>query len=299
MTTTKFAKLSTAFTEYFGRNAIERLQSDVKTPAILIAGHQLTGKSTMAKRLATIYNGGQFYSVGSMFRELASSLNMSVAKQSRLLLDLQLHEQGKWDGSYDIKQNPLYGRRVDIELDYRTCQIVQGIDKQQPRNMYSVIEGRQPALIGNFIQNIYDRENLLKIYVKCNVRDKSIRFLEREVGKECAAIAEQQLPLDLDLDDMAAVVGHLSSLPLPNIDKVVEQFIENQHRDQDDRNRYMELYGLDYEASQFYDFIVDTSNETAANNLRKVTDFIDSLDRDNTVPTSLKNIKPLLGSPRL
>eukprot|EP01133_Synstelium_polycarpum_P003682 gene3682-4237_t len=133
--------------KYYGESTFNQLGSRIATrskPAILLAGHQLTGKSTMAKKLSNYYEGGSFYSVGSMFRELAASLNISVPEQSRILKEIQ--------------------ERVDVELDFKTCTLIQGIDLPMAPNSsttsseatstiteskYIVMEGRQPAILGN------------------------------------------------------------------------------------------------------------------------------------------------------
>ena len=46
-----------AFREYIGNHSIDELKNSItKKPMILIAGDQLTGKSTQAKRLSEKYN---------------------------------------------------------------------------------------------------------------------------------------------------------------------------------------------------------------------------------------------------
>ena len=50
--------IESAFKTYIGENSIELLRKDITDkPMLLIAGDQLTGKSTQAKRLAD-YLGG-------------------------------------------------------------------------------------------------------------------------------------------------------------------------------------------------------------------------------------------------
>ena len=71
---------------------------------ILIAGDQLTGKSTQAKNLANYYQG-TFYSVGNLFREVAAQRGITVAEQAKLLLT----ERG-----------------IDVEIDYKTCEMISG-----------------------------------------------------------------------------------------------------------------------------------------------------------------------------
>ena len=56
---------------------------------ILIAGDQLTGKSTQAKNLAN-YFSGTFHSVGNLFREVAAKRGITVAEQAKLLLQKEV-----------------------------------------------------------------------------------------------------------------------------------------------------------------------------------------------------------------
>ncbi|EGG18973.1 hypothetical protein DFA_02216 [Cavenderia fasciculata] len=303
----KFQKLTNAFKNYYGEDAIKRLllnSNNSNKPIILIGGHQLTGKSTMAKKISQHFQDGCFYSVGSMFRDLATSLNISVAEQSRLLREIEeYHKQPNNNNSIlsgqRIKNNPLFNIKVDLELDYRTCQIIQGVESTTPtttpHSKYSVIEGRQPALLGCFIQSLTNNNNnnndanhnnqMIKVYVKCSAREKALRYLEREVGKGASILADSVLPKEKDLErddhfsstNLSTIANTISKLPLENIDKIISGFIENQDRDQNDRKRYMDIYGLDYEDKDYYDLVIDTTGDTSENNLKKALDFINHL----------------------
>ena len=68
--------IESAFKKYIGEESIEDLKKSITDkPMILIAGDQLTGKSTQAKRLADDL-GGSFHSVGALFREAAKKRNI-------------------------------------------------------------------------------------------------------------------------------------------------------------------------------------------------------------------------------
>ena len=113
--------IGTAFKTYIGESSIDKLKSAITSkPMILIAGDQLTGKSTQAQRLAKHF-GGDFRSVGMLFREVASDRGITVAEQARLLLT----ERG-----------------IDVDIDYKTCQMIAG---SQIKSDLAVIEGRQPS----------------------------------------------------------------------------------------------------------------------------------------------------------
>ncbi len=66
------AGIEKAFKDYIASDSINKLREKITDkPMILIAGDQLTGKSTQAKNLAEYYRG-TFYSVGNLFREVAA-----------------------------------------------------------------------------------------------------------------------------------------------------------------------------------------------------------------------------------
>jgi len=122
-----------AFKEHIGSDSINKLRENITDkPMILIAGDQLTGKSTQAKNLAEHYNG-TFYSVGNLFREVATKRGITVAEQAKLLLT----ERG-----------------IDVEIDYKTCEMISG--KSIDTNL-GVIEGRQPAYMGSCLPSITPR----------------------------------------------------------------------------------------------------------------------------------------------
>ena len=90
--------IDTAFKKYIGPDSVEKLRSSInQKPMILIAGDQLTGKSTQAKNLSK-YFSGTFHSVGNLFREVAAKRGITVAEQAKLLLT----ERG-----------------IDVEIDYK------------------------------------------------------------------------------------------------------------------------------------------------------------------------------------
>ena len=77
--------IGNAFKKYIGKNSVKKLQESInQKPMILIAGDQLTGKSTQAKNLAEAFNG-TFHSVGNLFREVAAKRGITVAEQAKLL----------------------------------------------------------------------------------------------------------------------------------------------------------------------------------------------------------------------
>ena len=134
--------IETAFKNYIGFDSIDKLRNSInQKPMILIAGDQLTGKSTQAKNLAN-YFGGTFHSVGNLFREVAAKRGITVAEQAKLLLT----ERG-----------------IDVEIDYKTCEMISG---EKISTNLGVIEGRQPAYMGSFMENL-GKKNIVRIYFQC------------------------------------------------------------------------------------------------------------------------------------
>ncbi|KAN0029815.1 hypothetical protein ACTA71_007952 [Dictyostelium dimigraforme] len=283
-------KISKAYLDYFGKNAISDLKLIIEKnninkssiPNILIGGTQLTGKSTMGKKLANHFSKGKFYSVGGLFREAAALANISVAEQSKLLRIIQ---ENKDQSSVEDALKRLGGKRLDIEMDYKTCQIISGINnlkdgKNEKENYnYLVIEGRQPATMGYFTESL-GRKDLIKIYVTCSSRERAIRFIGREIGEQYAIEADKFLSTSSEKVNgpLSNLSKEISKLPIPNIDYIVKEFEKNQNRDEDDRQRYIDLYGMDYEDLGYYDFVIDTTGETAENNFNKAIKYLNDIE---------------------
>ena len=203
---------------------------------ILIAGDQLTGKSTQAKNLAEYYKG-TFYSVGNLFREVAAKRGITVAEQAKLLLT----ERG-----------------IDVEIDYKTCEMISGnsIDTN-----LGVIEGRQPAYMGSFMQELGKR-NLVRIYFQCSIREQALRFLRREIGELAYQKGLANVP-DIDYRTLKSLQDEIYNLELQDSNEVIQKFVDNQSRDEDDRERYSSLYGFDYGNLSGYDIVINTTNKEA------------------------------------
>ncbi len=229
--------IETAFKNYIGLDSVDKLRNSInEKPMILIAGDQLTGKSTQAKNLAN-YFSGTFHSVGNLFREVAAKRGITVAEQAKLLLT----ERG-----------------IDVEIDYKTCEMISG---ENIRTNLGVIEGRQPAYMGSFMENL-GKKNIVRIYFQCSIRDQALRFLRREIGEDAYTKGLENVP-DLVYDSLESLKDEIFNLGLAESDDVVERFIENQDRDNDDRARYFSLYGFDYGNLDGYDIVINTTNKEA------------------------------------
>ena len=240
-----------AFKEYIGSDSINKLRENITDkPMILIAGDQLTGKSTQAKNLAEHYSG-TFYSVGNLFREVAAKRGITVAEQAKLLLT----ERG-----------------IDVEIDYKTCQVITGAEID---TNLGVVEGRQPAYMGSFMASL-GKEHLVRLYLRCSIREQALRFLRREVGELAYLAGKSQIP-EKDYKNLESLNNEIENLEIEERDEIMADFIENQSRDEDDRHRYSGLYGFDYGNLKGYDIILDTNNkepdEVFEEILEKLEDF--------------------------
>ena len=227
--------IESAFKTFIGNGSINRLRDSITDkPMILIAGDQLTGKSTQAKNLAE-YFGGEFYSVGSLFRQAAKERGITVAEQARLLL---------------------VERGIDVEIDYKTCQMISG---SNTNSSLGVIEGRQPAYMGSFMANL-GKKNIVRLYFQCSILEQALRFLRREIGEEFYQIGRKAIP-KRDYETLESLRDEIQLLNINDKQKAIDDFIENQNRDEDDRHRYSELYGFDYGNLDGYDLVIDTNDK--------------------------------------
>ena len=226
-----------AFKEYIGSDSINKLRENITDkPMILIAGDQLTGKSTQAKNLAEHYSG-TFYSVGNLFREVATKRGITVAEQAKLLLT----ERG-----------------IDVEIDYKTCEMISG--RNIDTNL-GVIEGRQPAYMGSFMQEL-GKSDIVRIYFQCSIREQALRFLRREIGEVAYQKGLTNVP-DVNYSTLESLQDEIFNLELPDSNEVIQKFVDNQNRDEDDRARYSSLYGFDYGNLDGYDIVINTTNKEA------------------------------------
>ena len=231
--------IETAFKTYIGEESITTLKNNItEKPMILIAGDQLTGKSTQAKRLADFFEGS-FHSVGSLFREAAKKRGITVAEQARLLL---------------------VERGIDVEIDYKTCQVITGADID---SNLGVVEGRQPAYMGSFMASL-GKINLVRVYLQCSIREQALRFLRREVGEEAYLAGKTQIP-EKNYKNLESLNTEIERLDISQSDNLMSEFIENQSRDEDDRHRYSGLYGFDYGNLDGYDIVLNTNNKEPDN----------------------------------
>ena len=123
----------------------------------------------------------------------------------------------------------------------------------------AVIEGRQPGWLGGFMSSL-GKENMARLYFRCSRREQAVRFLKRELGEDAGRLARDTLPPG-EPESLAALAEAVAALKLEGATDAAAQLRDNTRRDEDDRQRYLELYGFDYRDPAGYDLIVDTDGK--------------------------------------
>ena len=123
----------------------------------------------------------------------------------------------------------------------------------------AVIEGRQPAYMGSFMASL-GKKNIVRLYFQCSIREQALRFLRREFGEPAYKIGKAQIPRS-DYDTLESLRSEIENLELDGSSAVIDQFMENQNRDEDDRHRYSGLYGFDYGNLEGYDIVMNTNEK--------------------------------------
>ena len=188
--------------------------------------------------------------MSNLFREVAAKRGITVAEQAKLLLT----ERG-----------------IDVEIDYKTCEMISG--KKIDTNI-GVIEGRQPAYMGSFMQELGKR-NLVRIYFQCSIREQALRFLRREIGEVAYQKGLAKVP-DVNYRTLKSLQDEIYNLELPDSNEVIQKFIDNQSRDEDDRDRYSSLYGFDYGNLSGYDIVINTTNKEADSVFKEVVSELEN-----------------------
>ena len=147
---------------------------------------------------------------------------------------------------------------VDMEMFRKICE---GNREGNPL----IAQGRLPAVLATASQEFFDKphNSIHRIYLKCSILEQTLRFMSREIGEEEYEIADNAFR-GIQFESLEEASEAVVSLPLQDSSKdaILYEFQTNQRRDDDDRERFAELYGdeFDYRDSFFYDIEIDTSN---------------------------------------
>jgi cytidylate kinase len=241
-----FSLMKDQFGKVLGPAAIAGLQAARSNPnhvIITIGGDQCTGKSTLSKRLAGVFEA-QALSAGSFFRAEAARQGITVGTLSK---------------------NAILDPGIDVRIDYAVCDAIAHASAP-----VTIIEGRQPAVMAAFVKTLCTTR-VIAIYLKCTFREQASRFIERECGVEVARIVNTNLP-NREYESLLAVCAELRKLlsahpdTLGGVEPVCRVLEDTMSRDSDDRARFVDLYGdhpeLDNRSPSLYDFAVDTTPNT-------------------------------------
>ena len=221
-----------AFLNVAGPNAVKDLiASFTKDPVVLIAGDQLTGKSTAARAVASALDG-KASGTGKLVRKEAESRGLSIEEMSK-----------------DLADEPDF----DAKIDLRAAGVIAQGDA-------AAFESRLAGHLGEFLKEL-GRENVLSVYLACGPKERALRYVARECGDDARTRIEPQLKVDPDasLKDCLLALGGIDD---PAAQEVAGKFDGIASRDQNDKGRLMALYGVDYQDRSVFDVVIDTTRMT-------------------------------------
>jgi cytidylate kinase len=221
-----------AFAKVGGANAVQDLVANFTSePVVLIAGDQLTGKSTAARAVASEL-GGEASGTGKVVRKLAEERGISIEEMSK-----------------DLKDEP----ELDAQIDLRAANMIGQGDA-------SAFESRLAGHLGEFLKGL-GRENIMSVYLACGPKERALRYINREQGEDARARIEPQLnvPADASLRDCLIALGDIDD---PAAQAVAKKFDGIASRDANDKSRLMALYGVDYQDRSAFDVVIDTTGKT-------------------------------------
>jgi cytidylate kinase len=226
------ASFEAAFTKVAGKEALDILKSTfTKTPVVLIAGDQLTGKSTAAKAVAAAL-GGAPSGTGALMRAMAAERGVTIEQLSK-----------------DLATEP----DTDVKIDFEAA-------KKIGAGGASAFESRLAGHLGQFLKKL-GRENILSVYLVASPQERALRYLQREVSPEARQRLEPQLklPADADLEEALAALVALND---PEASAIAGRMKDIANRDNNDLKRLKTLYGVDYQDRSSFDIVVETSGKT-------------------------------------
>ncbi len=198
-------------------------------PVVLIAGDQLTGKSTAAKAVADAL-GGAASGTGRLVRAAAEEAGVPVEAY--------------------VKTVPA---SFDVELDWRAA-------KQIGRGEVAVFESRLAGHLGKMLAGM-GRKNIVSVYLVASPRERALRYLNRELSPQVRARIDEELAIQpgATLEEaMAAVVA----LGDPDLSTLAARMKDIAHRDDVDHARLEKLYGVDYQDRSAFDVVIVTDGKT-------------------------------------
>jgi cytidylate kinase len=257
-----------AFERVIGSGARDELTSVVaNTPIVLISGDQCTGKGTAAALLVERL-GMRQGSTGGVLRALAKEHGVDIESMSALLSGRSVMRGGRSIVLADLDVGS--AEDVDVRLDFRAAiAIMRG---QLPRSdgqteALSVFESRLAGQLGRLLFGL-GRQRLLSVYLCASPRVQAMRYLEREVFAPRRATgagtttmeqaAHQALQAVPPTADLATCLQMLLRAGTDDIEPIRQRAAAIAGRDDNDRRRLRDLYGVDYQDPSVFHLRIDT-----------------------------------------
>jgi cytidylate kinase len=238
-----YSQLENCFSRHVSADSLLQLASSTANNnnyyVLTLGGDQLTGKSTLAKNLQRLFAHSAIYSGGKIFRQLAQKMGISLPELSRRALN---------------------SPEIDVNIEFELCRVISGNSEHN-----TIAESRNAAVMGTFCKKILGKTNIIRVYLTCSVVEQAIRFIQREISPETAEIVAKELHKHAEgkFSSLTQIGKVLELLNLPGLGGIIQQFYDNDNRDNDDRQRFIKLYGkapeLDYRNPELYDIIINTT----------------------------------------
>ena len=302
----KHANFAAAFTAVIGKDALDDLRASMaRTPIVLIAGDQCTGKGTAAEGLVAEL-GGSNSGTGTVLRALAKENGLSIEQMSSLLSGKSadvVDADGK-KTTVTLKDFPHLGTAedVDVRLDFRAAKAIasSSLTKADGSTIdLSVFESRLAGHLGQFLEGL-GRQNVVSVYLYAAPRVQAERYLEREVfapAEKAATSSTDKAAIASARAEAKALLGTLDdAVPLATcLQKLVDAKLGGGHvagldglsakiagiagRDDNDKTRLLSLYGVNYQDRGAFDVVVDTNGKTPAQVKQAILDAVDAKTR--------------------
>jgi cytidylate kinase len=231
-TATTSTGIERIFEKKIGAAQMAALKSSLSSkPVVLIAGDQLTGKSTAAKSVALVLQG-EASGTGRLMRAAAEQAGKPIEEFVKTV-------------SADF----------DVELDWQAT-------KKIAKGDVAVFESRLAGHLGQMLERM-GRKNVVSVYLVASPRERALRYLQRELSPEVRARVEAKLrlPSDATLEQaMQAIVA----LDDPDANKIASMWKDIAKRDDVDKARLLDLYGVDYQDRSAFDVVVSTDGKQPA-----------------------------------
>jgi cytidylate kinase len=237
--------IEAVFAKHVGASALAALPSTFSSkPVVLIAGDQLTGKSTAARTVAAAL-GGLGSGTGGLVREAAAAAGQPVEEF--------------------VKQLPA---RFDVDLDWQAT-------KRIAKGEVAVFESRLAGHLGQMLERL-GRKNVVSVYLVASPRERALRYLERELSPAVRARIEPRLhlPPEATLEEALAAVVALGD---PEASPIATRMKDIANRDHVDHARLKGLYGVDYQDRSAFDVVIVTDKKAPAEVQREILDAVGAI----------------------